>query len=119
MSLITLSKLSSHHHTTAKTVKYVPEWCPGAGFQKIARLARVTVQRARVVPFNDVKARMVCDFQRHNIICSIMVQKAAGTAKPCFVANSLNDLGTSGDWDDFNEDVDAIKRVAGGMFGGE
>jgi hypothetical protein len=45
-------------------VKYVPEWCPGAGFQKVAKVARQNVYRAREVPFRDVKARMVCDFQR-------------------------------------------------------
>jgi len=81
-------------------LKYVPEWCPGAAFQKVAKVARQNVFRAAEVPFCDVKDRM-----------------AAGTAKPSFVANSLTALGTVEDSSEVNEDMEAIKRVAAGIFG--
>jgi len=79
-------------------LKYVPEWCPGAGFQKVAKVARRNVYLAREVPFCEVKDRM-----------------AAGTAKPSFVANSLTALGTIEDSSEVNEDMETIKRVAAGI----
>ncbi|KAF8513314.1 cytochrome P450 [Hysterangium stoloniferum] len=85
---------------TFPILKYVPEWCPGADFQKVARITRQNVNRAREVPFRNVQTRM-----------------AAGTAKPSFVAKSLTALGTVGDSSELNEDIEAIKRVAAGMFG--
>ncbi|KAF8510098.1 cytochrome P450 [Gautieria morchelliformis] len=78
-------------------LKYVPAWVPGAGFQKHAREARQNFHNAMNVPFREVKSLV-----------------SAGTARPSFVANALGDLGTD---DESNEDVDAVKRVAGGIFG--
>jgi len=78
-------------------LKHVPEWFPGAGFQKFAKETRKNVSSARDVPFKDVKSRL-----------------AKGDARSSFVANALTELGTT---DESNEDVDNVKRVAGGIFG--
>lgn len=40
-------------------VKYVPEWVPGARFQKDARLWKASVMKMLHQPFDVVKARMV------------------------------------------------------------
>ncbi|KAF8590889.1 cytochrome P450 [Ramaria rubella] len=78
-------------------LKHVPIWFPGAGFKREAQEVRKSVERARDIPFRDVKHRM-----------------ALGTARPSFVANALTELATD---DEVNENVDTIKRVAGGIFG--
>lgn len=40
-------------------MKYLPEWFPGANFQREARLWRASVEKMLHVPFNVVKQRMV------------------------------------------------------------
>jgi hypothetical protein len=72
-----------------------------------------------------------CTFQRSEITCGMhavlsiipwrryqldFTLKSAGTAPPCLVSSALSDLGTD---DESNDDVDAVKHVAGGIFGGE
>lgn len=41
-------------------LRYVPEWLPGAGFKKQARLWRETLEMMVDVPFQVVKRNMVC-----------------------------------------------------------
>ena len=41
-------------------LKYIPEWMPGAGFQKWARQGRECFRKAIEVPFRDSKNRIVC-----------------------------------------------------------
>jgi hypothetical protein len=55
---------ATYTHATAKfdaaaTVKYVPEWFPGAGFQKKAKLWRQYVDEMRIRPFEVVKQDLV------------------------------------------------------------
>ena len=40
-------------------VKYVPEWFPGAGFQKLGKKWRVNVLRLKNAPFDFTKDAMV------------------------------------------------------------
>jgi hypothetical protein len=56
-----------------------------------------------------------CSFSKSRDLISRHT-KSAGTARPSFVASALNDLGTD---DESNEDVHAVKLVAGGIFGGK
>ncbi|KAF8531502.1 cytochrome P450 [Gautieria morchelliformis] len=79
------------------TLKYVPAWVPGAGFQKHAQEMRKLVHHLRNAPFRELKSRVL-----------------AGTARPCFVSGALSNLGTD---DESNDDVDTVKHVAGGIFG--
>ena len=41
------------------TVKYVPEWFPGAGFQKKAKIWRKSVEEMNTKPFEAVKESLV------------------------------------------------------------
>ena len=44
------------------TVKYIPEWFPGAGFKRFARLTRKGLEDSMDHPFQYVKeALQVCD----------------------------------------------------------
>jgi len=40
---------------TLMTVKYVPEWFPGAGFKTFARVAKEKIERSATLPFQHVK----------------------------------------------------------------
>ena len=44
------------------TVKYVPAWIPGAGFQKQAQEMRKGLHFVRDETFREVKSRVVCYF---------------------------------------------------------
>ncbi len=48
-----------HIILTSSPVRYVPEWFPGAGFQKRARQWRITVKRLRDAPYDDTMKRLV------------------------------------------------------------
>ncbi|KIJ51013.1 hypothetical protein M422DRAFT_244990 [Sphaerobolus stellatus SS14] len=80
-------------------LKYVPAWFPGANFKRIAAAARERGDHSRDMTFKQVK-----------------LQLALGNALPSFVSRSLVELGKDLD-DESDEDIDAIKRVAGGIFG--
>ncbi|KAF8511387.1 cytochrome P450 [Gautieria morchelliformis] len=56
-------------------LKYVPEWFPGAGFRKTARLWRQDITDMNVVPFEVVKKAL-----------------NAGNASPSFTSSLLEDL---------------------------
>ncbi|KAJ7584337.1 cytochrome P450 [Mycena floridula] len=75
-------------------LRYIPEWFPGAGFQKQARLWRPLYPAMIDLPFNFVKSQM-----------------AAGTAEPSFTSRWL-EKGLSA------EDEDVLKHASGSMFGG-
>ncbi|KAF9012110.1 cytochrome P450 [Hymenopellis radicata] len=75
-------------------LRHVPEWVPGAGFQKTARLWRPLYPAMVDSPFNFVKKAL-----------------ANGTAEESFTANWLKKKLTS-------EEEDALKHAAGSMFGG-
>lgn len=40
-------------------MKYVPEWVPGAGFQRQARKWKAVMDELTDVPYNFVKSQMV------------------------------------------------------------
>ena len=46
------------------SVKHVPEWFPGAGFQKKARIWRKFGEEAYTAPFEAVKQALVSSFSR-------------------------------------------------------
>ncbi|KAL0958545.1 hypothetical protein HGRIS_000685 [Hohenbuehelia grisea] len=77
-------------------LKYVPEWFPGAGFQKKAKEWKYHADRMLVEPFAVVKREM-----------------AAGVEKPSFVAHSLRDMDKSRDLE-FQERI--IQETAGNLY---
>ncbi|KAF8513276.1 cytochrome P450, partial [Gautieria morchelliformis] len=74
-------------------LKCVPEWFPGAGFRKTARLWRRDITRMNVVPFEAVKKAL-----------------DAGTANPSFTSSLLEDITTNGP---ARSDEEAVIRGAG------
>ncbi|THU82832.1 cytochrome P450 [Dendrothele bispora CBS 962.96] len=75
-------------------LQYVPEWMPGAGFQRTARLWRPLYSIMVKTPFNFVKEQL-----------------AAGTAEDSFAGNWLKKHLSS-------EEEDIVMHAAGSMFGG-
>ncbi|KAF8507774.1 cytochrome P450 [Gautieria morchelliformis] len=74
-------------------LKYVPEWFPGAGFRKTARLWRQDIIKMNVIPFEATKKAL-----------------NAGTANPSFTSSLLEDLTTNGT---ARADEEAIIRGVG------
>jgi hypothetical protein len=54
--------LFPHNYLTNVTVKYLPEWFPGAGFKKKAKIWRKTVLNMPNAPFQFVKEQIVSVF---------------------------------------------------------
>ena len=47
--------VSTQTETFTPTVKYVPEWFPGAGFKKFARVGKANIDHSITLPFQHVK----------------------------------------------------------------
>ncbi|KXN85117.1 O-methylsterigmatocystin oxidoreductase [Leucoagaricus sp. SymC.cos] len=75
------------------SLRYVPSWMPGAGFQIKARRWRQAVMEMRDAPFETVLRLM-----------------KAGTASPCFVTNLVTELDHKGKKDD---EMEQIRNCAG------
>lgn len=73
------------------TVKYVPEWMPGANFQKVAKDHVQTITRFAESPFAFTKAQM-----------------DRGKDRQCFVSTLLRQ----------GEDEEIVKWSAAAMYGG-
>jgi len=77
-------------------LKYVPEWVPGAGFQRKAKEYRLLQERFRNLPFEYAFQAM-----------------ATGTAKPSFSSTCLQEIGEG---DDRAHQEEVIKDTAGMLF---
>ncbi|XP_006456136.1 hypothetical protein AGABI2DRAFT_227934 [Agaricus bisporus var. bisporus H97] len=75
------------------SLKYVPSWMPGAGFQSKARFWRNAVMEMRDAPFKKVLKSL-----------------SSGTAKQCFVTNLVTDLEHKENKD---EEMEQIRNCAG------
>jgi hypothetical protein len=56
---VSASAVRSALATKAATVKYLPEWLPGAGFKRMAKAARARAEHMASVPFKHVKREVV------------------------------------------------------------
>ncbi|PCH37164.1 cytochrome P450 [Wolfiporia cocos MD-104 SS10] len=83
--LVQLAERSNHEFSEAiatgaflvdlvPMLRYVPDWFPGAGFKKIAKRWRKTMERARDEPYDFVKSQL-----------------EKGVAEPSFTANLISD----------------------------
>jgi hypothetical protein len=79
------------------SVKYVPEWMPGASFKRKARVWRGVAERFYTIPFDFVKQSM-----------------KEGTAKSSFTSLALRDVTENGR--DYQEEL--IKGLGGTMYTG-
>jgi hypothetical protein len=79
-------------HANAATVKHVPEWFPGASFQKTAKIWAKTLADTVENPFQFVKRQMVRSFLQWYVIHAYRhIYQAAGTAEVSFVSKLLED----------------------------
>ncbi|KIJ29426.1 hypothetical protein M422DRAFT_269168 [Sphaerobolus stellatus SS14] len=76
-------------------MKYIPEWMPSAGFQKLAADARKTTQELLDTPLEATKREI-----------------ASGSTAPSFVRNALNEITDDSD----PELLQDLKDVAGSMY---
>ena len=54
-------------------VKYVPEWVPGAGFQRQAREWKALMDQVNDVPYHFVKSQMVSHFELWTLFSTYFV----------------------------------------------
>ena len=80
------------------SVKYVPEWMPGATFKRQAREWRAIAERFYTIPFDFVKDSM-----------------KEGTAKSSFTSLALRDISEK---DDRGYQEELIKSLGGTMYTG-
>ncbi len=95
-------------------LKYVPEWFPGAGFQRKAREWRVLAQRMVDLPFSGAMRNIVCIV--HEITAAYLSQsdlQEAGLFQPSFISYNLN---TSNHHRDAAYHRRAVKSMAGTMY---
>ncbi|KAF8512711.1 cytochrome P450 [Gautieria morchelliformis] len=83
---------------TVPKLKHVPEWVPGAGFRKKARLWRKPTVAMNILPFQAVKRALVGSVPLPDYIDS-------GTAESSFTASLLEKLYAQGDAPPEQEDV--------------
>ncbi|KAF8066895.1 cytochrome P450 [Lyophyllum atratum] len=81
-------------------LKHIPEWVPGAGFQRKAREWKEAVYEMRDAPFE-----------------AVMHAIKAGTASPSFVSNLVADLETESK-DHLGKNIELVKACAGMAYAG-
>lgn len=99
------------------TVKYVPDWFPGAGFKRQAKKWRVLAMDMVEKPFEHTKRDMVRvgSLQVKEKLTHFSSMQARGTAAPSFTSLSLQDL-AAGDNNAYQEGL--IKSTAGTIYTG-
>lgn len=100
-------------------LKYVPEWVPGAGFQKKAKEWAKLAMTMVDMPFEACKKSIVRNLFQ-SIRCDankITVFKATGKAPPSFVAHGLQKIQEGTNDEAYQEDI--IRGSAGTLYAGE
>ena len=98
-----------------KLVKYIPEWVPGADFQRFAREGREMSINMKLKPFNAVKEKVVSMQFPRWIISLFYCHQLQGTAQSC-IASDLIEEGRKEN--NIIEDEDVIANVAGILYAG-
>ncbi|KAF9522294.1 cytochrome P450 [Crepidotus variabilis] len=80
-------------------LKYIPEWVPGAAFQRKAREWKHCTQDMLTLPFQATKQ-----------------QVAAGTCPPCFTCDSLQKFDANSGPMNVNSSDNFVKNTAGTMY---
>ncbi|KAF8523756.1 cytochrome P450 [Hysterangium stoloniferum] len=97
-----ISAPGSYLVNTIPQLKRLPEWFPGAGFQKKAKIWKKRVMDMPIVPFQWVKKEL-----------------AAGTAKPSLTATLLEDAYANAEDHMISEsEEELIRNMAGVIYGG-
>ncbi|KAF8523692.1 cytochrome P450 [Hysterangium stoloniferum] len=96
----TVGAPGSYLVNTIPLLKYLPEWFPGAGFKKKARIWRKKVTDMPTIPFQFVKKEL-----------------AAGTAKPSLTATLLEEAYAKAGYQNISEDEEElIRNLAGTIY---
>ena len=91
-------------------LKYVPEWFPGARFQRKAAVMRKHAAIMRNATFSAAEELMVCDSSPFLGFLLILLHfQASGNYDPSFVTEALREIQHS---DIPNQDIDLLKDVA-------
>jgi hypothetical protein len=73
-------------------LKYIPEWMPGAGFKRQARIWFGLQKKFRERPFDDCLKELVITYF-HPVTGSLTpLIKAAGTVQPCFTSECIENV---------------------------
>jgi hypothetical protein len=106
------------HRSHTLSVKYVPEWMPGAGFKRKARMWRAPTVEMNLGPFVTVKKALVSSPTLFLHVDAAVPRreltqapKSAGTAEPSLTASLLEELSDDAPADE--EDV--IRNVVRGL----
>ena len=100
-------------------LKYVPDWFPGAKFQKTAAMLRTHSGKIRNATFAATKNLMVCIPRLFTGLFSnylMTPSQANGEYDPSFVSEALRQIEQH---DDLNQNVDLLKDVAAQAYVGE
>ena len=100
-------------------LKYVPEWFPGAKFQKKAAMMRTHSAKVRNATFAATKNLMVCiPWLFSGLFSNYLMtpSQANGEYDPSFVSEALRQIEQH---DDLNQNVDLLKDVAAQAYVGE
>ena len=98
---------------TIPVLKYLPEWFPGATFQRKAVVMRKHAAILRNATFAATEELMVCDSSlfelSHSYLMKCIRSQARGDYDPSFVTEVLRDIQYS---DIPNQDINLLKDVA-------
>jgi len=104
---------------TLPFLKNIPEWMPGAAFQKKAREWKKLARNMVELPFEAAKKNIVCPIVLPLSDCYKLINcqiQAAGESPPCFASISLQKMDTGTQDDAYREDI--IQGTAGTMYAG-
>ncbi|KAF7330077.1 Cytochrome P450 [Mycena kentingensis (nom. inval.)] len=94
-------------------LKYIPEWFPGAGFKRQARIWREATKHAVEAPFAETCRRMESSnpSSSRSLVVNLTSIQAEGTCNPCFVSSALEDPSPT----DLAQ-IEIVKNSAGSVY---
>jgi hypothetical protein len=102
---------------TTYLVKYLPEWFPGAHFQKEAKMWRISIMKTLHEPFNTVKDRIVSRIPIWTKLLYAQDVEVTGNANNCVMTALLESRSFHAAEDkDYMESV--IREAVGSMYSG-
>ncbi|KAF8523697.1 hypothetical protein BU17DRAFT_85522 [Hysterangium stoloniferum] len=98
-------------------VRYLPEWFPGAGFQKKVKILRKTILEMPTIPFQLVKKELVSFLPWLVIDEDQTNAQAPETAKPSLTTTLLEEAyANSGDQKISEDEEELIRNPAGIVY---
>jgi hypothetical protein len=96
----------------AGTVRHVPAWMPGAGFQRLAAAGRAMRDDMVNTPLELVQSRMVRELPKYRASGALTRAQADGSNAPNFTSQQLEKPDLS------DEDRDTTKWTAAALYAG-